>query len=269
MVFNALYKVRIMIAPVSDFLCLRRKFLVYNLIMRNLKIRYRKSLLGMLWTVVIPAGSAGIFYIVLKNIMRVEQQNHFVLILAAQIAWVFFASSIATGLEVIVNNFGLLNKVPLPPQSLVLAETLTLFLNLLLSLPILLFAMLFLQPPTIAALQYVILIGLLALFSYSFSLLLGLLYAYLRDLKHLMALILQFWFYLTPVLYTESMIPTKMRFILYLNPVGILFASLQAAIRGEFISLENWAVVLAWTCGVTLVAQIYLGYVRNKVVEIA
>ena len=254
----------------ADFFCIHRKFLVYNLILRNLKIRYRKSLLGMLWTVLIPAGSAGIFYIVLKNIMRVQQQNHFVLILSSQIAWVFFASAITTGLEVIVNNFGLLNKVPLPPQSLVLAETLTLLLNLLLSLPILIVAMLLLGPlPNFAVIQYFVLLGILALLTYSGSLLLALVYVYLRDLKHLMALILQFWFYLTPVLYTESMVPANYRWMLIVNPVGKIFVGLQKSINGLWIEPQDWAIIFAWVLVILTASTLFLKNVRNKVVEIA
>jgi ABC-type polysaccharide/polyol phosphate export permease len=257
-------------AVFADFFCWHKKFLVYNLIMRNLKIRYRKSLLGMMWTVLIPAGSAAIFYVVLKNIMRVHQENHFVFILSCQIAWVFFASSVSTGLEAIVNNFGLLNKVPLPPQSLVLAENLTLLLNLALSLPILFVAMAILGPaPSFAFLQYFILLGVLALTTYSIALLLGLTYVYLRDLKHLMSLILQFWFYLTPVLYTEDMIPDHYRWMLKLNPVGKIFAGFQAAMRGAFLTGEDWVWVLGWMFVLLISSQLLLKNVRHNVVEIA
>lgn len=254
----------------TDFFCFHKKFLVYNLIMRNLKIRYRKSLLGMMWTVLIPAGSAMIFYVVLKNIMRVHQENHFVFILGCQIAWVFFASAVSIGLESIVNNFGLLNKVPIPPQSLVLAETLTLLLNLILSLPILLIAMFLLGPlPNFAFLQYPILLSALAILTYGVALLLGLSYVYLRDLKHLMALILQFWFYLTPVLYTEEMIPENYRWMLKLNPVGKIFSGFQVALRGSVIGLEDWAWVCGWTFLILVGSQLLLKNVRKKIVELA
>lgn len=257
-------------AFLADFFCIHKKFLIYNLIMRNLKIRYRKSLLGMMWTVLIPAGSAMIFYIVLKHIMRVRQENHFVFILSCQIAWVFFSSAVSIGLEAIVNNFSLLNKVPLPPQSLVLAETLTLLLNLILSLPILLAAMLILDlVPNFAFLQYFILLGVLALLSYSVALLLALAYVYLRDLKHLMTLILQFWFYLTPVLYTEEMIPEPYRWLLKLNPVGKIFSGFQAAMRGSLLSLEDWAWACGWMFLFLFASQLLLNSVRRTVVELA
>jgi lipopolysaccharide transport system permease protein len=235
-----------------------------------MKIRYRKSLLGMLWTILIPAGSAIIYYIVLKNVMRVQQQNHFILILASQIGWAFFASAISSGLEQIVSNFSLFNKVPMPPQSIVLADTLTLVLNLILSLPVLLLAMALLHVvPTLAFLQYFSLLALLALLTYGLSLLLSLMYVYFRDLKPLMALILQFWFYLTPVLYTEDMVPEKYRWLLSLNPIGQIFVGLQKAVKGEFLSVDGWACALAWSFGLFLVSLITLKRVRNDVVEIA
>ena len=254
----------------TDAFCLNKKFLVYNLIKRNLKIRYRKSLLGMLWTVLIPAGSAAIFYLVLKNVMRVQREHYFIFILGAQIAWTFFNSSIAIAIESIVGNFSLLNKVPLPPQSLILAETLTLLLNLALSLPVLFVAMALLQVvPHLAFLQYFVLLGLLALLTYSLSLILALLYVYVRDLKHLTALILQFWFYLTPILYTEDMIPEGYRWLVGLNPVGKIFVGLQGAIAGKFLDPTEWAEVCAWTLVLFISSQVLLRSVRYKVVEIA
>lgn len=254
---------------VAEYFCLHRKFLIFNLITRNLKIRYRKSFLGMIWTVLIPAGTACIYFFVFNFIFKVKIPNYPFFILCGLIPWTFFITTITASIESLVGNVQLLNKVPLPIPSLPLSETLTQFLNLLLSIPVLIAAMLILKVPlTVTAIQYPLLIALLFLVTHALGLTFALLYVYFRDLKHLVALVLQFWFYLTPVMYAESMIPAQFRPILQANPLAGIFLGFHTSlVDGEWIPLERWAIILAWTLSLVLISKFLLSRMSNSITE--
>lgn len=238
--------------------------------MRNLKVRYRKSFFGMLWTVLVPAGSTLIYFAVFHFVLKVRMENYLLYILTGLIPWSFFATTLSIGLEVIVGNFGLLNKVPLPPHSLVLAEAVTNMLNFLLSLPVLLVVILLTgAAPSWAILQTVPLTACLFLITYSFALLLGLSYVYFRDLRYLTGLVLQFWFYLTPIMYSPEMIPPEYKYYTRLNPVFEIFDGFHKAIVSqEWVSIDGWAQILIWTFAVYLVASVTLRKIHNRIVEI-
>jgi ABC-type polysaccharide/polyol phosphate export permease len=81
------------------------------------------------------------------------------------------------------------------------------------------------------------------------------LYIVFRDLKHIMSIVLQIWFYATPVIYDENMIPEKYRWVLSLNPFGHLFSDLHTIwIRGEWPAPSHVAAVGAWALFAILVA---------------
>lgn len=230
----------------SEFFCLNKKFLIYNLIIRNLKIKYRRSFFGMFWTVLIPAASALVYFVVFQFVMKVQVENYLLHIMAGLVPWTFLATSLMNSVEILVGNHSLLNKVPLPTQSLALAEVLTQFLNLILSLPIVFALMIFSNSfAGVYVFQYLALCGLLLLFAYSLSLLVSIAYVYLRDLKFLLTIVVQFWFYLTPIMYTTTMIPEKWKFILFINPVGLIFEGFQLSIIGhQWLPFESIMMIL-------------------------
>lgn len=253
----------------KDYFCLHRKFLLWNLISRNLKLRYRRSFFGLFWTLMIPAGSAGIYFVIFNFVLKVKVAHYLLMILCGLIPWTFFAACI-TGLEVIAVNHQLLNKIPLPIQSLVEAEVITHYTNLILSIPILLFAFLFSGLGfSWTMIQYPLLFGFLFLNGYSIALIFSLLFVFFRDLKYLSQLLLQFWFYLTPIMYEVKMIPPDFAFLIYLNPVGALFAGVHTAVVDQqWISAVDWTAIIGWSALMTSLSMLLLYRVRQNIVEI-
>lgn len=253
-----------------QFFCLNRKFLIYNLVSRNLKIRYRKSFLGMLWTVLMPAGSAVVYYFVFSIILKVNVEHHLLFIISGLIPWTFFSNSILVGIESIVVSAALLKKVPMPPNSPSLSDVLTGFLNLLLSIPVILIVMaLSGAQPSWALVQYPILMVLLFFITYSLSILLGFTYVYFRDVRYFMTLLLQLWFYLTPIMYTAEMIPEKYRWGLYLNPVGLVFVGMsQSVTEGLWLNLNEWTIIFSWTILIVLLSKLIFNKFSSKIVEL-
>ena len=234
-----------------DYFCLSRKFLVYNLVDRNLKVKYRRSAAGILWTLLSPMAVAAIYFFVFKIILNVNVPHYLAFILSGIMAWSFFAQTVLEGMESITSNWSLASKVPVPLQVFPYVGTVTNLVNLLFSLPVIFGACIFsgvsLGPSVLLLPIY---FALLFLITYSLSLILAVLMVYFRDLKHAGGLIMQVWFYGTPVVYDESLIPEGYRWILWGNPLGQLFSGLHAIlVRGEWPA----ALALATTCGWALV----------------
>lgn len=203
-----------------DLFGFNRKYVVMNLVWRNLKLRYRRSWLGLLWTLLIPAAQSVVFFVVFQFVMRVQIENYLLFLLSGLLPWTFFLTFLLQGMESSVANHGILSKVPIPPYTFVLSEGLTSFLNLFLSLPILIvIAFLSLDHVTPWILFTPLPLILLFLQAYGWALVLSAYFVYFRDLRHIMSIVLQIWFYLTPILYSKEMIPAGYGKLAMLNPV--------------------------------------------------
>lgn len=214
-----------------DLFGIYRKNLIYNIVGRNLKLKYRQSFLGMLWTLLIPAFSSAIYYFVFQFVMKVQIPNYLLFILSGMLPWTFLSVTIMNGTECIVQNGYLINKVPVPPSIFPLTETLTGFINFILAVPVLLIVAFMTSAPMTASLLLLpVYFALLLIQIYSVSLLMATLFVYFRDLRHLISLIMQVWFYLTPVVYTEAMVPEDFRWIFILNPVAYIFSAIHTII---------------------------------------
>jgi lipopolysaccharide transport system permease protein len=243
----------------SDFLCLRRKYLVYNLVSRNLKVKYRFSIFGFLWTLLVPLSSALIYYLVFSLIMKVRIDNYLVYILSGVLPWNFFMQTVMEGMDSLISNTPILSKVPVPVQTFPLSGALTNLVSLVLSFPVILGAIWFSNVPlTLHLLWLPLLLGCLFFIAYSFAVIFSLGFVYFRDLKHICGVIMQIWFYATPVIYLESMIPQNLVWLLKLNPVGHVFKAIhlvcfngQSPELGDFLVIATW-VLLTVTAAVTV-----------------
>lgn len=178
-----------------DLFCLGKKFLVFNIVSRNLKIKYRRSVFGVLWTLLAPLAMAVIYYFVFKIVLNIKLPNYQVFILSGVLPWAFFSQSILEGMESIVQNWSLVSKIPIPLQVFPWSCSVTNWVTLLMSLPILL-GVAWLSGVGFHPAQAFILVYFLALFliSYGISLILAVGFVYLRDLRHLTGILIQIWF---------------------------------------------------------------------------
>ena len=252
-----------------DLFCLGKKFLVYNLVGRNLKIKYRRSFFGFLWTLLVPLSMAAVYFCVFKLILKVSIPNYLVFILSGVLPWTFFAQTVMEGMESIVGNQGLITKVPVPLQVFPLVGTVTNMITFILSIPIMLGASLYWRIPfgfhTLTIAYFSLCLFLVA---YGFSTIFAITLVYLRDLRHILSILMQLWMYATPVIYRESMIPEEYRFMLYLNPVGMIFRGFHdALLEGTFSTPLTMGVSAAWTIIVVLTALLVQRALGKGLVE--
>jgi ABC-type polysaccharide/polyol phosphate export permease len=230
-----------------DLFCTGKKFLIFNLVSRDLKIKYRRSFLGFLWTVLHPLVLCGIYYFIFHEILQVKIPNYVIFILSGVIPWTFFSTSVIEGTETLIGNAPLLTKVPILPQTFPFVACLTNFITFLLAMPIVFsFGLILGVSYSLQLLYLPILAVILFSMAYSLTLILSVAYVYLRDLKHALGLLMQIWFYATPILYKSEMIPQKFQGFLYINPLGGLFACFHRLFLGDNLVLREILISIAW-----------------------
>jgi ABC-type polysaccharide/polyol phosphate export permease len=183
----------------------RARDLLRNLIAKELKVRYKGSVLGFAWSLVTPLMMAAIFTVVFLTFLRFPfgNGNFTTFFLSGYLMWQFFANSVSSSATSIIANGQLVKKVYFPrellPFALVASQGVHLLLALLATLPLFLFYRGF-HPEQIPFVAVALV--LVTLFTAGVSMLFGALTVKLRDLVELLQVILLAWFYLTPVIYS-------------------------------------------------------------------
>ncbi len=194
--------------------------MLLNLVRKELKVRYKGSFLGFLWTFLNPLLQLVVYTIVFSVILRAGIDKFDMYLFVGLIPWIFFTTSIQTGTISIVANKDLVKKIYFPRIILPLVSVNAAFMNMVFSMSIVILALLFrgvgiskymLLLPVAMALQYIFVLGMIFMFSA--------LNVYFRDLEYILNIIVMIWFYLTPIVYTIDMVPEEYRTFFLLNPM--------------------------------------------------
>lgn len=198
--------------------------LLYELVARDVKIKYRKSVLGVLWTLLNPLLMMVILSIVFSNLFRFEIENYSLYLLSGQILFNFFNESTSGSMTSILGNASLIKKVYIPKYLFVLSRIASSSINILSSFCALLLVMLFTRTELHFAMFLVAIpLAYLIVFSLGVGLILAALTVKFRDIMHLYSVFLTALMYLTPIIYSIDMLPGWVRRIVNLNPLtGIL-----------------------------------------------
>lgn len=225
---------------------LRYRDLVWYLVARDLKVRYRRSTIGFLWTMLQPLLTMGVLVVVFSAVFRFEISNYPVYALSGILFWNFFSQSVVSSMNSLKTNAGLLRKLPLPKAVFPVAAVISGLVNLLLAL-IPLFAILIATGhPLRPALLFLPLSILLAVaFTLGAGLLLSPLAAFFSDVVELVNVLLLLGMYLTPVFYPQEIIPLDYRWIVRFNPLRSVLEVFRDPIYfGKVPPLSHLAVTL-------------------------
>ena len=217
----------------------------------------------------IPLSTAAIYYYVFNLVFKVKLDHYLVFILSGTLVWGFINQTIMEGMESIVGGAGLITKVPVPIPVLPFVVSATNIVTLLLAIPILLAVALGSHAPLSSSVALLPLYFLI-LFSmaYGIALILSVFFVLFRDLRHIMSIVMTIWFYITPVVYDEKMIPERFSWVLYANPFGLFFTHLHSiCVRGEWPNLAQFGIILLWAISIQLLAIAVLKYLAEGIVE--
>ena len=184
--------------------------LLKNLVIRDLKVRYKNSFLGILWSLLNPLAMMGVFTVVFTLMMPNNTIQKFpVFVLCALLPWNFFRDSVMSSVASIVNNSSLIKKVYFPREILPLSVILSNLVNFMLAL-VVLFAMLILfrVPLTAWAVLLPLVIFTQLLFVVGLGLILATANVFYRDTAMIMEVVMLAWFFVTPIFWDISILPT-------------------------------------------------------------
>lgn len=194
--------------------------LLSELVSRDIKIKYRRSVLGVLWTVLNPLCMMIILSIVFSNIFKFDVENFPLYVLSGQVIFNFFNDATTSSMTSILFNASLIKKVYVPKYLFVLARIVSSFINLVASLSALFVMMIV----TRAELHWEIVLSVIPLtmvvfFSLGVGLILAAITVKFRDIMHLYAVFTTGLMYLTPVIYPMSILPETIKKLVMLNPL--------------------------------------------------
>lgn len=210
--------------------------LVYFLTWRDLKVRYKQTLLGFTWVILQPVINMVVFTILFGELLSVPTNGipYPIFSFAALLPWTYFASSLTRSSTTLVGSANLISKVYFPRMVIPISGVLSGFVDFAIALIILIVMMLIYRIiPTWNLLLLPLFLLLAMLTALGFGLWLSALNVRFRDINHLVPFIIEIWKYATPVIYGAALIPEKFRFLLGLNPLTGVVEGFRWAILGE------------------------------------
>ena len=244
----------------------RFRWLIYELVIRDLKLRYRGSALGFMWTLLNPLLFMGVYTLVFGVYLKVGIADFPLYLLSGLLPWNWFANALQTGTSAIVDGRMYVGKTVFPTEALLVVPVLSNLVNFLLSLPVFVvlsivlhghlgFALIAL--PLVIILQSIIVFSVVTLFA-TFNVL-------YRDVQQLVAYFVMLSFYLTPIFYATKSIPDAIRPFAQINPMVSLITSYQHILFANTLPAWGDLAYLAFT-GLVLygIAQMAYNHYRDS-----
>ncbi len=211
--------------------------LILVLTQKEIKVRYKSSFLGYIWSIANPLAYAFVFFIAFKVIMKFSVDNYVLFLISGLFPWQWISNSLNTGAGVYIGNSYLIKKLAFPREFLPLAVVLNDAFHFVVSIPvIILFLFIYHKYP---ALNWIYGIPLLLIptffLSYGLALAASSINLFFRDLQNLIGIVTAFLFYMTPILYPVTTLPAKFRHLMILNPFApIIISWRELFLKGTF-----------------------------------
>ncbi|MDJ0625420.1 MAG: ABC transporter permease [Candidatus Caenarcaniphilales bacterium] len=222
----------------------RFKSFLLNWTKRELEIRYKGSILGILWNFLQPLLSLSIYFFLFSRLLGGEIDNYLIYLYSGIISWIFFLQTISQSPLLFVSGSAILKKIYFPSEILSISVVFSGLINYFISFFIIIVLMFFTEAPFSLNLLWVPLIAILqAFFIYSTVLLISSLTVFIRDLNQIVSTILNMLFFLTPVIYKAEVMVPKYASILNSTPIAAFLTLFRDVIYEA--THPSW-MVLSW-----------------------
>ena len=195
--------------------------MIFSLVRRDLKGRYKGSVLGFFWTFLNPLLQLCVYTLVFSVILRNDIDQFYLFLFVALVPWIFFSTSVSGGASVIWSQQDMVKKIYFPRQVLPITFVTSQFVNMFLSFLVVFFVLIIsgkgislkalLYMPFIMGVEYILCLGMTFITSA--------VTVYLRDLEYLLGIITMAWQFLTPVMYSIDMVPEQLLPLFNINPM--------------------------------------------------
>ena len=245
--------------------------LLWVLTMRDIKVRYKQTILGAAWAVIRPVVTMIIFSVIFGQLAKIPSDGYPypVFVYAALLPWTFFSSAIGTSGQSLIGSAHLVSKVYFPRLIIPLSSVGAGLFDLLISTGILLLMMLWFGVGwswNLLAAPFLLLAVIFTALGVG-TLLSALTVAY-RDFTHLTPFLVQIWMYITPVIFPVSLMPERWQWLLYLNPMTGLVEGFRAAFLGKPFDPTGLGISFAIAVAVFLIGVGYFEKVERRFADI-
>ena len=237
--------------------------LLYFLTLRDIKVRYKQTLMGLAWVIIQPLMTMLIFTLVFNRFVRLDAGPlpYPLFALSGLLLWLFFSSAVSNSTNSLISNANLITKVYFPrmfiPAAAVGAGLVDLAVAFVLLIVLVFYYGLSLTPSLLLLPLFVFLMTLLALGVSLFSAAVTVKY---RDLRHALPFIIQLWMFASPVIYPAAIVPERWRWLLTVNPIAGIIEGFRAALTGQPF---NWF-QLSLATGITVTLLLFSIYVFRR-----
>lgn len=206
--------------------------MIVSLVRKDLRGRYKKSVLGFLWTFVNPLLQLVVYNFVFKLILRTDVPKFYLYLFVGLIPWIFFSAAMTGGSVSIISQKDLIKKVYFPRQVIPISYVTSSFVNMLLSFIVVVAVSIIsgvklkllgiLCLPVIMIVEYFFALGIAMITSATT--------VYFRDLEHILGIVSMAWMYATPICYPASIVPEQYRMLFNLNPMTPIIEAYRAVL---------------------------------------
>lgn len=210
--------------------------LLYFLTKRDIKVRYKQTVLGGLWAIIQPVFTMVVFTLFFGRLAKMPSDGipYPIFVYAGLLPWTYFANALSTSGNSLVGSANLITKVYFPrliiPASASLAGLLDFFIAMLVMGAMMIY---YQVVPSIGILLFPFLVGLTFLCAVGVGLWLSALNVQYRDIRYVIPFLIQLWMFVSPVIYPVSMVPQKYQWLLALNPMGGVIEAYRASLLGH------------------------------------
>jgi len=246
--------------------------LLYFLVLRDVKVRYKQTVLGIAWSVLQPFLTMVVFTIFFGRLAKVPSDGvpYPLFSLAAVVPWTYFATAAANGSSSLVGNQHVLSKVYFPRVLVPLTAVLTPAVDLAVSFVMLIVLMMWYHvAPAASMLLLPLYVALAVLSAFAVTLWTSALSVRYRDARYVLPFVIQLWLFVTPVAYPASLVPARLRGVYALNPMAVVVEGFRSALLGTH-GPGMTAAIGAAVVAIGLVAgAAYFRSVEGSIVDLA
>ena len=237
--------------------------LLYFLMWRDVKVRYKQTLLGASWAIIQPLFAMAIFTLFFGKLAGVPSDGvpYPIFAYAGLLPWIFFSNAVTNSGNSLVGNANLITKVYFPRMIIPAAAVGAGLVDFAIALVILALLMIYYGiAVTWGLLMFPLLVALTILLALSVGMLMSGLNVQYRDVRHALPFVIQLWMFATPIIYPSSLVPEKWRWVLALNPLTGIIEGFRACLFSREIDLTALGTSLA----ITLALFVYSAYAFRR-----
>jgi len=231
--------------------------LLYFLTWRDVKVRYKQTVIGFLWAIIQPFLKMVVFSIIFGTLAKMDSEGfpYPIFLYAALLPWQFFASSVSRSGESVVASANLIRKVYFPRLIIPIASVGACLVDFAISFIILIILMFYYNiTPTVSTFMVLPLVLATIFTALGVGTLISALNVAYRDFRHIVPFFVQIWMFLTPVVYATRIIPESWRWLILLNPMTGIIDAYRSAILGKSfewgsLGISMGIAVVIFLCG--------------------